>query len=100
MDDDLKRELLSEVRKIRRSNQIGLAITLLFVVIFLVAVGMLFQLRGRATRRENFIRAVEQTNDARPAVSRKEGEEYGWTSIDSALDRAENAKALSLARRW
>jgi cytochrome c-type biogenesis protein CcmH/NrfG len=85
MNEDLSREILVEMRRLRRSNELGMFVALALLGLFI----------GFAAWR--IIRAdqVQHKETARPAESSATAE---WRRIYDAVDRGEYASALAAAR--
>jgi len=91
MNEDINREILNELRRLRRVSQ--WSSYLCFIPLALFAVYIIF-LRPQATR-SRFEREVEANQRAQQQSS-DSGDV--WAAVQAALDRGDNQKALRLAK--
>ena len=86
MNEDINQEILSELRRMRRSSEVAVYFAIVFVV---AGVGYVAWLRHE---RERSSQAYYQ--------SRSSAQTSAWQGTESALDRGDNAKALSIAQSF
>jgi cytochrome c-type biogenesis protein CcmH/NrfG len=83
MSDDINQDLLSELRKLRRANQVGMWLAVVVVTAGLAYVAVLRHDLQRSSR----TRAAAQQSQPHP-----------WDEVKAAMDRLDYPKALSLAQ--
>ncbi|HEU0009587.1 MAG TPA: hypothetical protein VFT34_07215 [Verrucomicrobiae bacterium] len=95
MNEDTNQEILKELRSLRRHSQFSAYVGVLIVA---VGIGYVSWLRWE---RQSAWRANYQTRTAPPPQNAvKDTQEGVWPSIDAALDRGDNQKALSIAQNF
>ncbi len=102
MNEDIDREILSELRNLRKVNQRAFWFNVVSIVVLLLFCGYalwrMARLRAASSRRQDFVQAVEKADSSRGTAQRKEEEPSSWSDIAAALDRGDNAKALAIAK--
>ena len=95
MNEDTNQEILSELRSLRRSTQVS---AFLAIIVLALGIGYVTWLRLEQKRASQ---ARYQSRSATPSQSAAQDTQEGvWTSIDAALDRGDNQKALSIAQSF
>jgi len=92
---DTNQEILNELRSLRRHTQFSA-----YVAVLLVALGIAYLTWLRLEQK----RAWQAYYQSRPATPQQNAaqntQESVWPSIDAALDRGDNQKALSIAQSF
>jgi len=86
MNEEINQEILIELRRMRRINQFAAYFMILFVAAGIAYAAWLHHERDRSRLAYDRSRSSEQTPP--------------WQSIEVALDRGENTKALSIAQSF
>ncbi len=86
MNEEINQEILIELRRMRRINQFAAYFMILFVAAGIAYAAWLHHERDRSRQAYDRSRSSEQTPP--------------WQSIEVALDRGENTKALSIAQSF
>ena len=93
MNEDINREILTELRSLRRLAQWSVWLSVLAFAVLAVYFGF-----GRQQLlRSRFAREVDASHRA-PQPTADTGD--AWTDIQASLDRGDNQKALSVAQRF
>ena len=83
MNDDVDQEILSELRKLRRSSQVSI-----WLGVVVVAAGLSYIVLLRYTRPHY---------QYQPRVATQQAQPRPWDEVDAAIAREEYSRALSLA---